>query len=130
VHSKRLRGGRDCHRPSPERDTVFEERENTRMHYRFEHRHDAIRRRTMRRSKKSVAKRDRAVVDASEHDIVHASAHERDRILAATRRDIAVANDRNGRQMVAKLRDERRRRHTGGIPGFENHSSNRRQLLL
>jgi hypothetical protein len=32
--------------------------------------------------------------------------------------------------MVAKLRDERRRRHTGGIPGFENHSSNRRQLLL
>jgi hypothetical protein len=84
----------------------------------------------MRGSKKSVAKRDRAVVHASEHDIVHASAHERDRILAATRRDIAVANDRNGRQMVAKLRDERRRRHTGGVPGFENHGSNSGQLLL
>ena len=130
MDSKRLRGGRDGHRPSPERDTVFEEREHARMHDRFEHRHDAIRRRAMRRTKKSITKRDRAVVDASEHHIVNASARERDRIPATTRRDVAVANDRNSGQIFTKLRDERRRRHTGSILGFENHGSNRRQFVL
>jgi hypothetical protein len=61
---------------------------------------------------------------------MHTRANERDRFAAATRTDVAVAQDRHGRKTVVHLRDERHRRHTGEILRFEDERGHARELFV